>query len=191
MKSSVASAARSACVAATWDELPARTSSSESGICCCHARISSTVPSPLCSVVMTSVGQAIFGRSERISAQAMVPMKPICVETAVPPMNLHHHSNPSGGKALPSRLPMFCRAQYSTPWVSKSRMSSGTLSAAPTRSGGGVPTTVRVMTRSGLRVAKARAIVPPILAPTRWKRCTPRWSISGKSPRSRRSRLQG
>ena len=40
--------------------------------------------------------------------------------------------------------------------------------------GGGEPTTVSVLTRSGRRAAKARATVPPILAPTRWKRSTPR-----------------
>ena len=82
-------------------------------------------------------------------------------------MNFTHHSNPSGGKLLPSRLSIFCRAQYSTPCVSKSRINSGTRSAAPTRSGGGVPTTVSVISRSGRRAAKARAIVPPIFAPTR------------------------
>jgi hypothetical protein len=45
-------------------------------------------------------------------------------------------------------------------------------------SGGGVPTTVNVRTRVGRRAAKARAIMPPILAPTRmhttflaWRSC--------------------
>src|SRR5262245_19832610 len=39
---------------------------------CCQARVSSTLASPLPSVVMTSVGQAIFGTSPLISAHAMV-----------------------------------------------------------------------------------------------------------------------
>ena len=45
-----------------------------------------------------------------MSAQAIVPMKPNCVDTAVRPMNFVRHSKPSGGNALPSRAPMFCRA---------------------------------------------------------------------------------
>ena len=101
-------------------------------------------------------------------------MKPSWVDAAVRPMNLHQNSNPSGGKAVPSRLAMFCRAQYSTPCVSIVWITAGAFSAAPGRSGGGVPTTVSVLTRSGRRAAKARAIVPPILAPTRWKRSLPR-----------------
>src|SRR5215831_9846602 len=59
---------------------------------CCQACISSTLASPLPSVVMTSVGQVIFGMSPRISAHAMVFIKPTWVETAVRPMNLVHHS---------------------------------------------------------------------------------------------------
>ncbi len=62
---------------------------------------------------------------------------------------------------------MFWRAQCSTPCASNISMSFGTPSAAPGRSGGGVPTTTSVLTRSGRRAAKARAIVPPILAPIR------------------------
>src|SRR5690349_21376156 len=37
---------------------------------------------------MTSVGRAIFGRSARMPAQAIVPMKPGRVESAVPPIVL-------------------------------------------------------------------------------------------------------
>src|ERR1700730_7693832 len=40
MKSSVASAQRSAWLAATWEELPGRTSRRELAICCCHPRVS-------------------------------------------------------------------------------------------------------------------------------------------------------
>ena len=40
---------------------------------------------------------------------------PIWVEAAVRAMYLHQNSNPSGGKALPRRFAMFCRAQYATP----------------------------------------------------------------------------
>src|SRR4029453_15189819 len=67
MKSSVACAQRSASLAATWKELPGITSSSESRIVCCQARVSSTDARPLWSVVTTSVGQVIRGRSARIS----------------------------------------------------------------------------------------------------------------------------
>src|SRR5689334_13445451 len=94
MNASVAWAHRSASVAATWNESPGSTSSSESGIVSCQARVSSTLASPLPSVVMTRVGQVIFGTSARMSAQAMVPMKPTCVETAQRPMNRVHHSLP-------------------------------------------------------------------------------------------------
>ena len=64
---------------------------------------------------MMWVGQLILGTSAWMSAQAIVPIKPIWVDTAVRAMYLHQNSKPSGGKALPSRLAMFCRAQYSTP----------------------------------------------------------------------------
>jgi len=52
-------------------------------------------------VVITNVGQAIFGTSARMSAQAMVRLKPICIETAVQPMNVVHQATPSGGNVLP------------------------------------------------------------------------------------------
>ena len=64
----------------------------------CHARFSSTEARPLCSVVMTSVGQAMLGMSGVMSTQAMVAIKPTCDETAVRPMNFVHHSAPSAGK---------------------------------------------------------------------------------------------
>jgi hypothetical protein len=40
---------------------------------CCQARVSSTLASPLPSVVMTSVGQIIFGTSPRMSAHESCP----------------------------------------------------------------------------------------------------------------------
>ena len=86
---------------------------------------------------------------------------------------------------------MFCRAQYSTPWSSNILTVAGTFSATPSRNGGGEPTTVSVMTRSGRRAAKARATVPPILAPTRWKRSMPRWSISRQKSSTSRSSVHG
>jgi hypothetical protein len=42
----------------------------------CQAVVSSTLASPLPSVVMTRVGHAIFGTSARMSAHAIVCMKP-------------------------------------------------------------------------------------------------------------------
>jgi DNA invertase Pin-like site-specific DNA recombinase len=105
-----------------------RTTSSDSGIIRCQAVVSSTLASALHSVVMTRVGHAIFGRSARMSAHAIVCMKPTWVETAVWPMNFVHHSTPSGGKSLPSRPPMLSRAQGSTPRFSKSAASAGPLS---------------------------------------------------------------
>ena len=116
----------------------------------------------------------VWNGMTRADALRRIGGDPDRIETAVRPMKPDHHSAPSGGKSLPSRSAMFCRAQCSTPCVSKSRINPGTLSAAPGRNGGGVPTTVRVIKRSGRRAAKARAIVPPILAPTRWKRAMPR-----------------
>ena len=87
---------------------------------------------------------------------------------------------------------MLSWAQRSTPpGCSKALMSAGARSAAPTRYGGGVPTTVSVRTRAGRRAAKARAIVPPILAPIRWKRSTPRVSIRRQKSSMTRSRVQG
>jgi hypothetical protein len=53
--------------------------------------------------------------SERMSATAIVGIKPSWVDKAVRAMYLTQKSKPSLGKALPSRLAMFCRAQYSTP----------------------------------------------------------------------------
>ena len=73
------------------------------------------------SVVITSVGQAIFGTSARMSAQAMVLMNPTCVETAVRPMKLVHQATPSGGNVPPRRPAMLCRAQGSTPCRSTPR----------------------------------------------------------------------
>jgi hypothetical protein len=159
---------------------------------CCQARVSSTLARPLPSVVITRVGQAIVGTSARMSAHAMVGMKLICVEAAVRPMNWVHQVTPCGGNVLPRRSPMLSWAQRATPpGCSKAVMSAGARSAAPTRYGGGVPTTVSVRTRAGRRAAKARAIVPPILAPMRWKRSTPRVSIRRQKSSIRRSRVQG
>src|SRR2546425_11547004 len=79
-------------------------------------------------------------------------------------MNLIHHSTPTAGNRAPRRPAIVRRAQCSTPLVSNSAVSAG-IPSAPLRSGGGEPITVSVVTRSGRRAAKARAMIPPIFAP--------------------------
>jgi len=50
-----------------------------------------------------------------------------------------HHSTPAAGKRSPSRLAIVRLAHGSTPAISNSAARSGARSAAPSRSGGGVP----------------------------------------------------
>ena len=58
---------------------------SDRGIFCCQARVASTEPRPLPSVVTTSVGHAIFGRSGAHVDAGTPRMKPSCVEAPCGP----------------------------------------------------------------------------------------------------------
>ena len=68
--------------------------------------------------------------------------------------------------ASPGARSMLLRAQYSMPCSWNKAIIEAVFSSAFLRVAPGDPTTDNVLTRCGCRAAKARAMVPPILAPT-------------------------
>ena len=82
---------------------------------CCHLRILSTEPSALPSVVTTCVGHLMFGKSATMLEIGITFMNPTCVDDAVRPISVDHHSTPACGKRLPSRPDIVRRAHDSTP----------------------------------------------------------------------------